>query len=284
MQITVKTPEGKSIPLTVKPTDTVQDVKKQVANKENIPIDDQRLQFNGKPLNDDSKTLDDLGINHGDTIPMEGMQIHVKDWNGKTATYDVTPSDTLQDIKDQVSRRQGIPVKQQRIVFDNRPLKDDNKTLKQYGIKHQDTLELLPMQITVKTPEGIVIPLIVQPTDTIYDIKKRVEDIESIPVDEHRLQFNGKPLNDDSKTLADLGITHDDKLFMGKKAKNTPTSPRKSYLPENWKEERERFGELITTTYEIDHNVDTDESFIRGKVKEEREKFKFDTRRKSEQK
>lgn len=76
------------------------------------------------------------------------MQIFVKAPSGKLITLDVEPTDRIEDVKEKISDKEGIDVKQICLSFLGKELKDGN-TLQDYSIQKDTTIHMTIKPVTL---------------------------------------------------------------------------------------------------------------------------------------
>jgi len=149
----------------------------------------------------------------------------IKTLDGKTHMIQAVRSDLVADIKKKIEAACGAPPEAQRLICAGRQLQDP-QNLVESGIRPDSTLHLVlrlgppgarvaqapaecpagAYQVYVQTLTDKRITIEVFSSDTVYDVKSKVQDCEGIPENQQRLIFEGMQLEDE-QTLLSCGIS-----------------------------------------------------------------------------
>ena len=203
LEIFVQVTYQEIITLKVDASDTIANLKEKIKDKKGFPAEEQPLFFQRKKLKDD-RTVSDYNIQNKSTlnlkVPAEQMDrlevtILTEGRIGVT-TLVLKPKDTIGSVKDEIHAKTKISPHQQVLKFNDKQL-DDVHSLNYYGIENKSNLFLcVSVEILVRMTTGTDVMLSLFKSNTIKDVKERIQLSEDIPCGMQRLYFRYQLLRD----------------------------------------------------------------------------------------
>ncbi|MFS8024506.1 putative Ubiquitin-like domain-containing protein [Helianthus anomalus] len=130
--------------------------------------------------------------------PRNFIPIYIKTLTRKIITLEIKPLETIEEIKAKIEYEVDIPCDEQELIF-NETVLPNSDSLAELHMNKESTLTVILlsrgfMRIFIKTATGKTITLDVKPSETIHDVKSKIQDKEGIPLDLQRLIWSRKLL------------------------------------------------------------------------------------------
>ncbi|KAA6401791.1 MAG: putative Polyubiquitin [Streblomastix strix] len=151
--IRVRISKTEIITVQMKLQETIKHMKQKIFEQQRIPLEKQWIFFKDDIL-EDQRTLSSYNIYSVHEVRLAiqdslvAAKLQIKEWKiqikvknvaGKTFTFDVGETDTIENVKKQIQNKEGIPPESQIIIFDGKQL-EDRRTVKDYNIMNDSIL------------------------------------------------------------------------------------------------------------------------------------------------
>lgn len=203
--------------------DTVWDVKNLIRKKIGVPPKVQDMSHRGRAL-DENALLSYYGIYAGrgrsnDIKLALPFPVNIKTDDGRVLEVMVREYDTPQVVKYLVRSRLGIDLSQQRLFIDEQEVKDDGRTLRDYGIyeggpMNQEILVVVPFTLYVHGDDySKDFQIWVESWDTVQSVRNKLsQELPEVDSADIILKVDGKEM-EPKYTLGDYGIyVHSQKI------------------------------------------------------------------------
>lgn len=147
------------------------------------------------------------------------MQLTVKLLTGESITLNVAPTMTVAEVKLEIHGRTGVPSSQQRLVVQNgQPVEmGDSQQLQNFIIPNGTVMMMVKkeevMTVFLKNDKGRTSTYSILPSQSVVEFKKNVQQVEQAPVEQQRLIYEGRQL-EDGKKLGDYNIRPETTIFL----------------------------------------------------------------------
>ena len=229
ISIAIQLEDGRRLHLEVKESATIREVKGEIEDLESVPVYQQQLFFGGRTLDDD-QTLSYNGIQGGSVLTLkQSLVVSVCLSNRSETFYNSVvythPSDMVGDVKAKIANLMNMCLDKLEIVYEGKPL-EDGQRMSDCGI-----CDLSTVGVFMKVQSKVVIKsltdcfcsktMYVCPTDTVADIKRKIQPMVGVASDQLHLinKYNGEVLND-GETLSSCSICEGSTLLF---VRRTPT-------------------------------------------------------------
>ena len=230
-QIFIGLPNRDSLSIWVSTDMSVAQLKNVIESRTDIPADLQQLYFARQQLNNErtleSYTIESNHMLHVEIVQPPTLKLTVRFPDGKEQEIDLTANQTVAALKREIETKNSMLSSTQQLFFQGIEL-EDGSTLIQCGLSDGSTVDCSSsrsmaatnsngsageIHLFVKTLAGKTVTVVIQPTDTILDVKQKIMEKEGVMVAHQCLICAGKQL-ENTRSIQDCGIQHQSVLHL----------------------------------------------------------------------
>ena len=225
---------GFKFDLSISQWDTIKEIKDKIYEEYKIPSNQQAFFFANNPLDDDQLSIYDYNIiNNGlifkeDNSKYNNNRILITIQNKKYENFSILfedkiielsldPFDTIENLNKIVEKKTGKIISNfDYMLYGKSYIYEFNKMIKDYNLSQNNNilnLKKVEFFVYIRTLAGKTLIIVIDPLNTIGELKEKICDSEGIEPGQQRLIFEGKQL-EDNKTLADYNIKKESTLLM----------------------------------------------------------------------
>lgn len=221
LNLLIKLPCSKSIPLKVDPCDRISHLKLRIAEEEGIPPSTQKLTYFFKTLQDD-KLLREYHIQNNSILklslltptPKSISTLNIHSDDGIKYKLKTELDSPISQVKAKIEESFRTKVFHKDVVLNGRLL-NERRSLKSYNYTNGDLLYLEDKKITVqfRVSGCQVVTKEFKPEDTVRRVKEVLVEEDVLDSMKSKLYFNGDELRYLSKTLKQCDIQQNSRIF-----------------------------------------------------------------------
>ena len=221
---------GFKFDLSISQWDTIKEIKDKIYEEYKIPSNQQAFFFANNPLDDDQLSIYDYNIINNGLIFKEdnNNRILIIIQNKKYENFSILfedkiielsldPFDTIENLNKIVEKKTGKIISNfDYMLYGKSYIYEFNKMIKDYNLSQNNNilnLKKVEFFVYIRTLAGKTLIIVIDPLNTIGELKEKICDSEGIEPGQQRLIFEGKQL-EDNKTLADYNIKKESTLLM----------------------------------------------------------------------
>jgi hypothetical protein len=187
--------DGHTFPIKAEPTEYIDDVKEKIFVKKKIPVDKQRLKYNGNLVEGD-QSLEQQGIVDNATLVLGMMEVTVQLPNGETVVVEMNSEDTVIRLKRFLKTDSGVALDEQFLMIGG-DLMENSKKLSFYNIEHGDTIVMETFKLNVVDWNGELFEVDgIHLSSNVSELKSKIETLKHVPPKDQILKLNGQKLSD----------------------------------------------------------------------------------------